>query len=104
METKRCSICKKERPLSEFYKDKSKKSGYKSACKLCMSKSKLYDSAGILTTIRSARRTIEHLSNKIDRLEKQYNHASKLWASAVLEINALRETIKLANEFTGKNR
>lgn len=36
METKKCSKCKMEKPLSEFQPDKSKKSGYKSQCKLCI--------------------------------------------------------------------
>lgn len=36
METKKCSKCKMEKSLSEFQPDKSKKSGYKSQCKLCI--------------------------------------------------------------------
>lgn len=37
METKKCSKCKEEKLLFEFIKDKSKKSGYKSQCKICVS-------------------------------------------------------------------
>ena len=36
MELKRCSKCDKIKPLSDFHKDKSKKSGYKSQCKSCL--------------------------------------------------------------------
>lgn len=36
MELKPCSKCKLIKPLSEFYKDKTKKSGYKSQCKDCL--------------------------------------------------------------------
>lgn len=35
MDKKYCSKCGKLKPLNEFYKDKSKKSGYKSQCKEC---------------------------------------------------------------------
>jgi hypothetical protein len=37
METKVCSKCQDEKLLCDFQKDKSKKSGYKSQCKLCIS-------------------------------------------------------------------
>lgn len=37
---KQCTKCKQEKQLSEFYKDKSKKSGYSSYCKACQ---KVYD-------------------------------------------------------------
>jgi len=33
---KTCTICKKEKPLSEFHKSKALKSGYKGDCKLCV--------------------------------------------------------------------
>jgi hypothetical protein len=32
---KRCSRCGEEKPLSEFYKDRSKSNGLKSCCKAC---------------------------------------------------------------------
>jgi len=32
---KYCNRCKKEKPLSEFYKDNTRSSGYHSSCKLC---------------------------------------------------------------------
>lgn len=35
MKTKKCSRCKKQKALSEFYKDKSHKYGYRSMCKSC---------------------------------------------------------------------
>lgn len=35
METKVCSICGKELPLSEFYSHKNSKDGYNSMCKTC---------------------------------------------------------------------
>lgn len=34
-DTKRCSTCRKDRPLSEFDKDKSKRDGLKTQCKIC---------------------------------------------------------------------
>ena len=33
---KRCSTCKVEKPLTEFYKDKTKKDGLRSQCKSCV--------------------------------------------------------------------
>ena len=36
METKICSKCGIEKELCEFCKDKSKKTGYKSQCKICV--------------------------------------------------------------------
>ncbi len=43
MELKRCSKCGEERPLEEFYKDKTKKYGRSSYCKICSSqRCKLY--------------------------------------------------------------
>ena len=36
MEIKKCSKCGELKPLSDFDRDKSKKSGYKSQCKLCI--------------------------------------------------------------------
>jgi hypothetical protein len=35
---KRCYICKEEKELKEFSKDKTTKSGYQSACKKCQRK------------------------------------------------------------------
>jgi hypothetical protein len=35
METKICSVCKKEKLVSEFYKNKYTKTGLKSECKIC---------------------------------------------------------------------
>lgn len=35
MNTKRCSKCKQEKPVSEFFKNKSRKDGYRARCKLC---------------------------------------------------------------------
>ena len=32
---KKCSLCGKIKPISEFYKDSSLKSGYRSSCKQC---------------------------------------------------------------------
>ena len=37
--TKACSKCKRELPISEFYKDKSKKDGLCNQCKNCMNES-----------------------------------------------------------------
>ena len=34
---KKCTCCGEEKPLSAFYRSKSKKSGYKSHCKSCVS-------------------------------------------------------------------
>ena len=36
VETKTCSKCKTEKPLTEFYKDKTKKNGHRSACRPCI--------------------------------------------------------------------
>ena len=35
METKVCSKCKVEKQVCEFYKDKQKKDGLTSTCKIC---------------------------------------------------------------------
>lgn len=35
---KTCRICKQTKPLSEFYKDKHRKDGHRSNCKICCSK------------------------------------------------------------------
>lgn len=35
MSSKNCSTCKINKPFTDFYKDKSKKTGYKSQCKAC---------------------------------------------------------------------
>jgi len=35
METKRCSKCKEVKPVSEFYKDRSRPDGYMYSCKAC---------------------------------------------------------------------
>jgi hypothetical protein len=39
MESKRCSQCKEQKPLTEFYKAKSKPAGYAYTCKSCSDKS-----------------------------------------------------------------
>lgn len=40
---KKCTWCEVEKPLTEFYKSNSKKSGYKSHCKTCvLEKAKAY--------------------------------------------------------------
>src|SRR5688500_12690878 len=33
--TKRCSKCRAEKPLSEFYPERRRQNGYQSACKIC---------------------------------------------------------------------
>jgi len=38
METKKCSKCKKELPITEFYKDKYRPDGHVSSCKMCHKK------------------------------------------------------------------
>lgn len=38
---KNCGRCKKEKPLSEFNKDKYSKTGYRSQCKECMTAERL---------------------------------------------------------------
>ena len=38
MKTKICTKCKKYKQIKDFYKDKSKKDGYHTVCKLCTSK------------------------------------------------------------------
>ena len=38
MKNKICGICNNEKPLNEFYKDSSKKCGYRYCCKSCASK------------------------------------------------------------------
>ena len=44
MKTKVCTICRVEKELSEFYKDKFKKYGVKNQCKVCtLEKQKEYD-------------------------------------------------------------
>jgi hypothetical protein len=70
---KTCSSCKNEKPLSEFHKDKSKRLGVSSSCKVC-------------ATSRSNRWYDE---NKVYFLEKsrvqyslnpsKWNQRSKLW-------------------------
>ena len=43
MRTKRCSKCKKRKPINQFYKNDGKKDGYMYCCKSCDSnKSKIY--------------------------------------------------------------
>lgn len=35
--TKTCSVCKKEKPFTEFHKNKTLKDGHNSSCKVCVS-------------------------------------------------------------------
>ncbi len=35
MDSKKCSICKVDKPITEFYKNKSKNDGFSTECKLC---------------------------------------------------------------------
>lgn len=68
METKTCSKCKREKPLTQFSKDKSKKDGHKYVCKLC---AKVRDKA-----YREANR------EKLKALSKAYYEANREKISA----------------------
>jgi hypothetical protein len=52
MEQKVCSSCKKSKPVSEFHKNASKKSGYNCLCKEC----RLQNSPAMVATNRKRRR------------------------------------------------
>lgn len=87
--TKTCSKCGRELPISEFYKDKSRKDGYRSECKECSKLSKKkYNS--------------EHREeiNEKNRLYKSKNKEK------ILEIQRQfrREHPELRKEFYQKNR
>lgn len=70
MKTKKCYKCKKEKPLSEFYKNKSKSDGYCSECIDCNRKlSKKYN---------------ENNKEKIKKKRKKYYEENK---SIILEKN-----------------
>lgn len=58
MDTKVCSKCKVEKPLSEFYSDKRLKSGKASSCKSCQNKRKK------LIAFRTLKRDIKRVAGK----------------------------------------
>ena len=39
-DTKKCGVCKEEKPLTEFHKSKNRKDGLDFACKTCRSKAR----------------------------------------------------------------
>lgn len=62
METRKCSKCKNKKLLSEYYKQKSNKSGYQAQCKTCQVKS-VKDYRGALSDVEINRSTQKNVKN-----------------------------------------
>tara|TARA_B110000240_G_C13406404_1_gene413293 strand:+ start:64 stop:1056 length:993 start_codon:yes stop_codon:yes gene_type:complete len=106
MDTKVCSKCKTEKPVSEYYKDKRKKSGLYASCKRCFNK----------TSSKSYQRNIEknkEIARKY-RIEnkEQINNKAKESYQRNIEKNREKaaeyrkknkEQIKLTNKKYSKN-
>lgn len=71
---KRCSRCKRDKSLSEFYRDSKSKSGLASRCKACSSElSKIYHSKNPdYNKIRWERQEVRE-AEKDSRLRRRYN-------------------------------
>lgn len=59
LDTKICSKCKVEKPLSEFQKSSINNDGYQNYCKICNSKK-----AGMLIAFRELKRDIKRVAGK----------------------------------------
>lgn len=59
MDTKVCSKCKVEKPLSEFQKSRINVNGYQNYCKICNSKK-----AEMLIAFRTLKRDIKRVAGK----------------------------------------
>lgn len=84
---KKCSKCKKELPLSEFWKDKYKKDGLRSACKICNANNKEY---------------LKEYNKRTASERKKYRekNAEKLKASTIAWQKANPERVKLLKRKT----
>ena len=73
MELKRCSKCSEEKPLSDFYKDENRPSGYATYCKKC--------------SLIAAKEWREKNKERVKELRRNWNEENKL---TVLEQNKKR--------------
>ena len=91
MEKKICSKCKIEKSIERFCKDKSKKSGYKSQCNLCIYlRTKIYKSKN--ASILSAKRKKYYEDNK-----ELHNFNSKIYRQNNREKLKLKQKEKYQN-------
>lgn len=87
---KKCGKCKKEKDFSEFYKNKSTKSGFTSSCKICHSKSNkkthYYTTYGI---------TIEEYNTMLKNQDNKCKICNSLKGARNLHIDHCHETGKV---------
>ena len=74
METKICYKCREEKPLEEFYKNKTTKDGRKSACKICSSQiNKLWYQENLEEVINRARGWRNNNREKANAIQRKYD-------------------------------
>ena len=55
-----CSMCREEKPISEFYRDRTQFAGHKHACKVCASKRNQTEDRRLLNRRRAKKRLQFH--------------------------------------------
>jgi len=80
METKVCTTCKQEKPVSDFHRNNNKKDGRSSQCKECVAdyqRNRYRKNAG---TIRKERREREHdMKLELEWYRRTYPQEGKPW-------------------------
>ena len=109
MDSKICSCCKIDKKIVEFYKDKSKKKGLSSFCKLCSStrkKNRYYDNIDsnreINRIARKKQRDKDRIGLNIKRRD-YYRHKMKTDPLFKLKKN-VRNRIWLYTKYNGKSK
>ncbi len=97
---KKCSKCGQEKPLSEFYKDKKAKDGYKSECKQCgYARKKAKREAKKMAEIKTQIGTeIEIMKREIATLQNAKAEAIASLQEAFDVIEVLKEVVKQCEE------
>ncbi len=92
METKKCSTCKEEKPLSNFYKNGGGKNGFRADCIPCfLAKRKRYyqDYRKLHITEIQAKHKVTHLKVKVDVLTHYSNGTCACVKCGFSDIRAL---------------
>lgn len=95
MNTKKCTKCKIEKPLTEFHKDKSRKDGLRYYCKACIAQYNAEKSAIPGNKEKIAKRAAKHYAENKEKIAKR--HAKRYVENKAEQPNCVYQIKNLEN-------